>query len=96
MRKNTRTFIFLGVQKNIIFIRGDIMDELSEKEIIILEIIKHKIASAGYSPTVREICEFTGIKSTSTIHYTLNKLEKKGYIEKLNGMPRTIRVCKEC
>ena len=43
MRKNTRTFIFLGVQKNIIFTRGDIMNELSEKEIIILEIIKPKI-----------------------------------------------------
>lgn len=71
------------------------MNDLNEKEIIVLEVIKQKIQSLGYPPTVRELCELTGTKSTSHMHLKLSKLEKKGYIEKLNKMPRTLRVCKE-
>lgn len=37
----------------------------------------------GIPPTIREICEATGFKSTSTVHAHLNSLEKLGYIKRL-------------
>lgn len=37
---------------------------------------KHK-----YMPSIREICNMTGLKSTSTVHARLKKLKKQGLIE---------------
>lgn len=42
-------------------------------------------------PTVREICDATGLKSTSTVHAHLKVLEEMGYIEKTKGH-RSIRL----
>ena len=52
--------------------------DLSPKQILILEFIKEQIALKGYPPSVRETCEAVGLKSTSTVHSHLNKLEKYG------------------
>lgn len=48
----------------------------------------------GYAPTVREICELTGYKSTATVQRYLEKLKDSGRIEtdKGFGTPRAIRV----
>lgn len=54
---------------------------------IISYIDKNKI-----SPSTREICELTEVKSTQTIHRRLKILEEFGYIEKLDNIPRSIRV----
>lgn len=32
----------------------------------------------GYSPTIREICDMTGLTSTSTVHYHISKLVAEG------------------
>ena len=48
----------------------------------------------GYSPSVREIGEMVGIKSTSTVHSHLNRMFAEGVLEtdaKI-GTPRAIRV----
>ena len=66
--------------------------DLSNKQILILEFIKEQIASKGYPPAVREICDAVGLKSTSTVHSHLNKLEKLGYIRKDATKPRAIEV----
>ena len=66
--------------------------DLSNKQILILEFIKDQIASKGYPPAVREICDAVGLKSTSTVHSHLNKLEKLGYIRKDATKPRAIEV----
>ena len=52
------------------------------------------IAEHGYAPSVREICELTGLRSTSTVHRHLNIMLKKGMIEtdSPEGSPRAIRV----
>ena len=50
------------------------------------------IKDDGISPTVREICEATGFKSTSTVHSHLNTLEKLGYITKRSDSVRGIFV----
>lgn len=34
-----------------------------------------------YSPSVRELCEMTGLSSTSTIHQHLHSLSKEGRIK---------------
>ena len=47
---------------------------LTNKQLMILEFIKEQLLSKGYPPSVREICQAVGLKSTSTVHSHLNKL----------------------
>ena len=44
----------------------------------------------GIAPTVREICDATGFKSTSTVHNHLNTLERYGYISRRPDRARAI------
>ena len=66
--------------------------DLTEKQVLILEFIKSQIILKGYPPAVREICTAVGLRSTSTVHSHLNKLEKLGYIRKDPTKPRAIEV----
>lgn len=50
------------------------------------------ITTNGYAPTVREISYGVGLKSTSTIHLYLRKLNDSGLIEVREGEPRAIKV----
>lgn len=50
------------------------------------------IKTNGYAPTVREICNGVGIKSTSTIHLHLKKLNDNGLLEVKFGESRAIKV----
>ena len=68
------------------------MATLSEKEQLILDYIKNTISEKGYSPSIRDIRRDLDIKSTSTVHTYLEKLEHKGYIQKEGGKSRTLRV----
>jgi len=68
------------------------MTDLSVKQQQILEFIKKEVRSKGYPPSVREICEAIGLKSTSTVHGHLSRLEKKGYIRRDPTKPRAIEV----
>ena len=67
-------------------------EDLSQKQIEILEFIKMEIQKKGYPPAVREICNGVSLKSTSTVHSHLEKLEHKGYIRKDPTKPRAIEV----
>ena len=49
-------------------------------------------AGNGRIPTVRELCEATGFKSTSTVAYHLRALEERGLIEREEGLNRCIRL----
>jgi len=68
------------------------MFPLEPKEQLIFEYIKENIRKNGYSPSIRDICTALNIKSTSTVHTCLDRLEKKGYIQKENGKSRTLRI----
>ena len=46
----------------------------------------------GYVPSIREICNGIGIKSTSTIFEHLAALEREGKIEIKDKSPRAIRL----
>ncbi len=54
-----------------------------------------KKLSSGIPPTVREICDATGIKSTSTVHAILNVLEQENYIVRDARYSRAIRLDNE-
>ena len=66
--------------------------KLNRKQVEILNFIKNNIQAYGYPPTVREICEGVNLKSTSTAHRHLEKLEKEKYIRKNPTKPRAIEV----
>lgn len=66
--------------------------DLSKNQKLILEVIKEQIALKGYPPSVRELCLAVGLKSTSTVHSHLSKLEKCGYIKRDATKPRAIEV----
>lgn len=48
----------------------------------IYETIVRMIREQGYAPSVREIGDAVGLKSPSTVHFHLKKLEEAGLIEK--------------
>ncbi len=64
----------------------------NETQAKILEYIETSSHINGYPPSVREICEATGLKSTSTVHGHLVRLEKKGLLCRTSMRPRAITV----
>ena len=58
----------------------------------ILEYIKSEIQTKGYPPSVREIANAVGLKSTSTVHGHLQRLEKRGLIHRDAMKPRAMEV----
>ncbi|WP_334293843.1 transcriptional repressor LexA [Vallitalea okinawensis] len=71
------------------------MAELTEKQQVIYNFIKKTILERGYPPSVREICEAIGLRSTSTVHGHLERLEKKGLIRRDPTKPRAIEILDE-
>jgi len=65
--------------------RGDTQEK-------ILAYIQAEIRSRGYAPSVREIGEAVGLKSTSTVHGHLMRLEKKGLLHRDAMKPRAMGV----
>ncbi len=71
------------------------MKKLGKKQQQILDFIKSEIKTKGYPPSVREICEAVALKSTSTVHGHLDRMEKKGYIRRDAQKPRAIEIMEE-
>ena len=47
-----------------------------------LEFLRNYIADRGYAPTLKDIAQHIGVKSASTAHFHLERLEAKGFIER--------------
>ena len=58
----------------------------------ILDYIKSEIQTKGYPPSVREIANAVGLKSTSTVHGHLQRLEKRGLLHRDAMKPRAMEV----
>ena len=58
------------------------MGKRTDTQARIYETITRMIREQGYAPSVREIGEAVGLKSPSTVHFHLKKLEEAGLIEK--------------
>lgn len=69
--------------------------EITNKQYLVLDYIKKFIASNGYSPTVREICNGLALKSPSTVHEHLKNLELKGVLIMNPKKSRTIELLVE-
>ena len=68
------------------------MRELTERQREVLEFIKERVRRKGYPPSVREIREAVGLRSSSTVHGHLRRLESKGYIRRDPTKPRAIEI----
>lgn len=67
------------------------MEETTERQRRILEVIRQFTAQQGYPPSVREIGERVGLSSSSTIHAHLKTLERRGLISRDPTKPRALR-----
>ena len=68
------------------------MREVSNKQNEIYEFLKTYADNKGYPPSVREICEAVGLKSTSSVHGHLKRLESKGLIKRDPTKPRALEI----
>ena len=63
---------------------------LTPKQSEIYEYIQKFTKTHGYPPSVREISAAVNLKSPSTVHFHMKKLEAEGYIQKADGKTRAI------
>ena len=71
------------------------MAALTERQALILEIIKEHIVDSGFPPTRAELAEILGFKSVNAAEDHLRALERKAYIEIHPGASRGIRLLEE-
>ena len=68
------------------------MADVKDKQSEIYEFLKTYTENKGYPPSVREICEAVSLRSTSTVHGHLKRLEKKGMIKRDPSKPRALEI----
>lgn len=68
------------------------MSDEKDKQSEIYDFLKTYTESKGYPPSVREICEAVSLRSTSTVHGHLKRLEKKGMIKRDPSKPRALEI----
>jgi repressor LexA len=62
---------------------------LTARQQRIIQVIETCQRDLGYSPSMREIGDATGLASTSSVSYQLSELEKKGFVVRGARRPRT-------
>ncbi|MEB3368473.1 transcriptional repressor LexA [Saccharopolyspora mangrovi] len=67
-------------------------EELSDRQLKVLEAIREWMSEHGYPPSVREIGDAVGLTSTSSVAYQLRVLERKGFLRRDPHRPRTVGV----
>ena len=65
---------------------------LYRKERDVLEFLAQFQKTHGYSPTLSEISQATGHKSNSTVHSIIRALVEKGYVQKVEGNTRVLKI----
>ncbi|MGH3298409.1 MAG: transcriptional repressor LexA [Trebonia sp.] len=65
---------------------------LSPRQRKILQVIGDSVQKRGYPPSMREIGEAVDLASTSSVSYQLSTLQRKGYLHRDVGRPRTVEV----
>ncbi|HHU76769.1 MAG TPA: transcriptional repressor LexA [Firmicutes bacterium] len=71
---------------------GDQVKGLTSRQQKVLNFIKEEVMLKNYPPSVREICAFMNLSSSSTVHAHLRALEKKGYIRRDPSKPRALEI----
>ena len=65
---------------------------LSNREEQVLQVVRACVARRGYPPSIREIGDAVGLRSTSSVAYHLKALQEKGYLYRDPGRPRTVEL----
>lgn len=65
-----------------------------EKLIMVMDYIRKFTEENGYTPSVREIAQECGIKSTATVHSYLERLQTRGLVSKANNKKRSMTIGK--
>lgn len=68
------------------------MRNLTDRERSVYEYIKESFVNRGYAPSVRDIRDALGFKSTSTVHMYLTRLSDMGLITREGGKSRAIHM----
>jgi repressor LexA len=68
------------------------MQGLTKRQAQTLDFIRQSIEERGYPPTLREIGEFMGIRSTNGVNDHLRALERKGYLRREDMKSRALRL----
>jgi repressor LexA len=63
-----------------------------KKEREVLEYLAQFQRQFGYSPTLKEIAQATGHRSNSTVHALIRSLVDKGYVQKVDGNNRVLKI----
>jgi repressor LexA len=67
------------------------MQKLTDRQRAVLSYISNSIQERGYPPTLREIGNHLGIRSTNGVNDHLRALERKGYLTREDMKSRTLR-----
>jgi len=65
---------------------------LSTRQAQVLEFVRAGVARHGYPPSIREIGDAVGLRSTSSVAYQLEALQEKGYLRRDPRRPRTMEL----
>jgi repressor LexA len=65
---------------------------LYRREREVLEFLAQFQRQYGYSPTLSEIAQGTAHKSNSTVHTLIKSLVEKGYVQKVDGNTRVLKI----
>jgi repressor LexA len=71
------------------------MQGLTQRQSQTLEFIRQSINERGYPPTLREIGEHMGIRSTNGVNDHLRALERKGYLRREDMKSRALKLVEE-
>jgi repressor LexA len=67
------------------------VQKLTHRQEMVLQYIQSSITERGYPPTLREIGNFMGIRSTNGVNDHLRALERKGYLTREDMKSRALR-----
>jgi repressor LexA len=68
------------------------MQGLTKRQAQTLDFIRQSIEQRGYPPTLREIGEYMGIRSTNGVNDHLRALERKGYLRREDMKSRALKL----
>src|SRR5512135_576415 len=68
------------------------MQGLTKRQEQTLDYIRQSIEQRGYPPTLREIGEYMGIRSTNGVNDHLRALERKGYLTREDMKSRALKL----
>lgn len=77
--------------RTLTLVREDERSQLTDRQREVLDYITRSISERGFPPTLREIGQAFGIRSTNGVNDHLRALEKKGYLQREDLKSRAIR-----